>query len=552
MRWIAQILKKKPFIKSVIVFFLAAFAWIPLSHGDQEDPNSLLTKYTADAKKWLDAGGTIRGEQMEGIVPTNKERLKLDEELQAMEEGIRQTSRKMTSMGFENNSQKIMNLWKNAEGTSLDKDGTGPTDDLSALKRIPLGQFINDKGDELTVDKGLEAASTDPPVAVFKEKTTTSLPYRSQELFLKISFSSSPSKNKEIKELEATTYGIASSLLPDQLLKRFDSQAVVGYLLGKAGLQRLGPRVTVRPLVAQDEFYIKYANIDCHPTDEVLFWSDPVVTDGYHPLFGTALNKTVLNGYKQIDMDNITSRGYSQAIEKWNRLQPPEKRVANPFKGYSAKVTPGLVEMSRQGRLSPGVPTDTQLSEALKLSKTLKILPSQKLAKKVSFSPLQYACRGEKQTAPQMIFISDERATDAGLVELDDHQKEVHQTTMAYDTARLQQIAKLVDENKRSRQYVEKAIQLYAQYQEALASIAGGMNADSAIPQITQVRQQVFESLGNCRKILSSLNHQQNNLEQQQWKILLHVLETKRISCTKLMENASCTLNSFRTKNSFK
>ncbi|MFH0821103.1 MAG: hypothetical protein V1908_05005, partial [Candidatus Peregrinibacteria bacterium] len=362
-------------------------------------------------------------------------------------------------------------------------------------------------------------------------------------------------KARASQDLEETTQEMAQKFFPDPMLEKFNSKITVNQLLKRCGVV-VSNGITVRPLAPQDAAYDQYANLGCKGSDEMLFWSDPMVANGYHSEFGSTLNSTALKGYKETDMDDVLSRGYSGVIDKWNRLQPPEKRIANPFKGYAAKTSPGLVAMAQQGRLKAGQPpTDEQLQEAVKLTKKLHLLPSQTTSIPVRKTAwMKYSCRGDSANLPPIISCDPYTYRENGIcVKLLPVDADDYNAVMAFAKERAPEINKLKKENTLSKFYAQRIVDSLTAINEELSGtkIFSDMTTGH-IPQPFLIHQEILSCTEYYRGLLSDLEHQYNDLCQKEWEIAMRVLEIKETYVTKLQEQAAIRAASFEVTEKYK
>ncbi|MFH1067132.1 MAG: hypothetical protein V1746_04465 [bacterium] len=383
--------------------------------------------------------------------------------------------------------------------------------------------------------------------------------------------------------MEKIVGNIARDLLPEQMLTAFNARNTANSLLNQTKIVRADNGIIARPSVPQDYAFVRYANLGCPSKDEALFWSDPMVVSGYDQALGTALNATSLKGYRSVDMDNIISRGYSAKIDQENMLRRPEERVVNPFKGYAARVVPGLIEMSKHGRLTPGEPaTDDQLREAMKLTKKLSMLPSQNKEAwmpKASVASVQYSCRVLEEN---LAFAPPPRAFLAGQVSgsgtvtvpLDDVDEINYIQRLQLAKTRLGEIQILMDANRSGREYVQKIIESYQimfyaveKMKTLLVAEAPTDNEESnilyamgkvdkltpmgAIPHFTMLEKHITTSVEQCRAMLSQLEHQWDDSKQNQWKIIQSVLDERRTAIESLMSNAAMKYAAYEMQNAY-
>lgn len=444
--------------------------------------------------------------------------------------------------------------FNNKESNELSTHGLpeeGTVYDDYIMKTIDFAQeFVDNSGK-------IKVAVWDSPKWEAIESQEAFLSRRTQKLLVKVA---AKKRNKLSQKMSSERLGnmvfdIARTLLPEKLMKNFDGERMVAYLCAKAGIVELADGIFSRPTVPQDYAFVRYSNLGCNETNEILFWSDTIVADGYYPTFGTALNKTILGGAKQVDMDDIVSRGYSRAIDQWNRTQPSEDRVKNPFRGYAARVMPGLLVMSQEGRLASGkAPDNAELTEAMKLTKTLRLLPSQNMNfKKASFSKSHFRF----SYPPRIMLIQADASSSAdsgsstNTVGLDKLEEDVFKNRMEMIKTRLMDIAKLKRENRLARKYVDEIIQSNVQMQQEAQALwdkvsdkkvgnpAHSNDPAWAIPQLTQLRKDIEASIENYREYLSDLNVEFDKLLQKEWVVLEHALDLKKETIRKLMNNAS-------------
>ncbi|MFZ5806967.1 MAG: hypothetical protein ACOY3I_07155 [Verrucomicrobiota bacterium] len=412
-------------------------------------------------------------------------------------------------------------------------------------------------------------------------ESNTSAPYmRSPRFLIKVSakYKSALAKRRTLRGLERDLNDMACMLLPQKLLRNFNPQDAAARLLAKAGVVHLGDGVVLRPSAYQDRAYNRFVGLKNRRTDEAYFWSDPMVMNGYHPLLGNTLNATELAGCKQVDMDNIVSEGYSGLIDRWNRLKQPYQRVKNPFKGYAAQVVPGLFVLAERGQFIDDQPTPEQLDEAVKISRTHRVLPSQVMRwKKVSFT---------SRSAPRVILVAegeeDEEEKKLGeghldeekaekpdedpqkVVELDPLQKDIYIDRLKMIRRRLKELDAVKKANRLTYKYVNDIIKNYVemenQAQQVSKTMLGKIDISplskvgddgsvtptdridvpiAAIPQITQFRQDIAASLEKNREYLSDLQHEFDDLRQREWVILEELNQARKKAILSLMDTAS-------------
>ncbi|MFH1067658.1 MAG: hypothetical protein V1746_07130, partial [bacterium] len=430
------------------------------------------------------------------------------------------------------------------------------------LNKAYMSPFTDDAG---KIEIGQDRKTL---VATFKSLTVpaSGKNLKKNPWLLKVSQTTSqPVENPRI--LEDMLNEAAKTLLPEKMFRAFRAEKLIGPILKQAGVVSVNPSGLLRASAPQDDAFIEFANINCNGSDQALFWSDPTTARGYHPAFGLALNATPLRGYKSVDMDNIVSRGLSQTIDRWNGVQPPEQRVANPFKGYAARVIPGLIVMGEQGRLAPReYPTQEQFTEAAELTKKVKMLPSQFLKGKLQASyqlPPNYSCRGGAADDRRVILIATTQTASWWLNSFD---KKMYDSLMEETILRLRgnmdtetkpekQIKGLMPmmaENEAGRAYILEILASYTKMEQAAASLAAGMDNTNSIPQITQLRQSIFASMEKWRGQLSDLWSQYNEQKQQEWDILNKIVDTNEKYTTILMQRASMGANSEAVKAKYK
>ncbi|MFZ5806965.1 MAG: hypothetical protein ACOY3I_07145 [Verrucomicrobiota bacterium] len=456
------------------------------------------------------------------------QRLELTKEWYRKLMAIGKTAKEMSSIGVHDS---IFDKLKNAEGNSLDLNNKGDKDEnlKKALEYVKLD-------DEYIIMKGkimVPEAITKPPQWMFLKEDTSFSP-RTRDLILKISAKAHQSlaQRAHAGQWANMTYNIAQQFLPDQLLERFDAKATALRLIEKEGIVSISEGVTCRPTVEQDRVFARFANLGCTSEDEMLFWSDTAVMEGYHPLLGTALNRTWLKGYKMVDMDNVMSRGKSRKIDQWNMLQPTKQRVQNPFHGYAAKTVPGLIVLANRGQLDGRYPAKDQWAEAMRLTKTLHALPSERMKiKKTMF----------RFVKPPQVMTVDASASSGGTadIELPELEKKAYERSMILAKKRLEEIAKLKKEISEGHKYVNELIKKYMDFAKETGGIAGSMSDDGAIPQVVQMHKDILTSAEYFRGVLSKMSHQYDDLLQREWTILQHILQTRYDAITFLMDEAS-------------
>lgn len=466
--------------------------------------------------------------------------------------------------------------------------------ELSNKFAPPYYAEYDDKGKGKGGALSFSILNIEPPKVTFLDSesaqvTGTSFYYRKnngkfvvQTLYIPFSVRkvSAPQVSSVDKGMERVIRNIAGDLLPEQMISTFSARKTVNSLFNQANIVRADNGIVSRPTVAQDYAFVQYANLGCRSSDEALFWSDPMVVSGYDQALGTALNITSLKGYRSVDMDNIISRGYSGKIDKENMLKKPEERVANPFKGYAAKVVPGLVAMSKEGRLKLNEPaTDEQLREAMKLTKKLALLPSQNREAwmpKPTMASTQYSCRTIDDsfpfTLPQIFLAGQVSGSGTVTVPLDDLDEVNYIQRLQLAKTRLGEIQVLMDANRAGRKYVQKIIESYQimffgveKFKTLLVSNAQeddpSVNLSyvdvkkntplGAIPHYTMMEKQITTSVEHCRAMLSQLEHQWDDLKQDQWTIIQSVLDERRSAVNSLMGNAAIKYASYKMKKAY-
>lgn len=573
--------KVRTVMRRTIWLFLL-FSWVflsvPLSHATREDDESELTWLWRKKDNLL---GKDLGEDQDpspiktvGIANLLQQICwwdgKAREYLQNiidMERGIRQTALNM-SKNLNLSSHASLMAGESSKYLTQSTFTSNPSvpGDLKVrmqecLDKVYTIPFTDDVGN---IEIGQDRKTL---IASFK---TSTVPASYQSLgrnpwLIKVSQTLPPADNPRV--LEDILNEAAKALLPEKLFRSFRADKFVGEVLKQAGVVSVSSNGLLRASVPQDEVFIEFGNIDCDGADQALFWSDPMVSAGYHPAFGLALNATPLRGCKSVDMDNIVSHGLSQTIDHWNYVQSPERRVINPFKGYAARVIPGLIMMGEQGRLVPReYPTPDQFIEAAELTKKVKMLPSQFLKGKMQASyklPFNYACRGGVANSRQVIFVGGSATASRWL---DSFDKSMYDKIMSATLLRLRgnmdtetestkQVRGLIPamaQNEAARNYVNEILASYKTMETSAASLASGMDNTNAIPQITQLRQAILSSAERWRGQLSDLWHQYSELKQQEWQILDSIVQTNEKYITILMEQGSVGANTDAVKAKYK
>ncbi|MFH1066446.1 MAG: hypothetical protein V1746_00860 [bacterium] len=517
---------------------------------------------------------------------------------QAMRQAVRDTSQDMRLLGSLSYHQSL----HQQEGGSFSKKQLLETGTLSALSKAELASLpsgldarsFSVAGGKVVIDpkqtnfdlfpkekdaasmalQSLAALHVDlvPPVFL-PDPASSTVPAsaskrRGGALVLKISYEEeSPfAYRKELRDLEKNVNGMAGNFLFGDSLKDFNPQAVVASLVRRAGVNMLGGGIVSRPAAAQDTAFIKYIGLRENRTHELLFWSDPMVGNGYDPLFGSVLNNTALRGYRPVDMDNVLSRGYSRAIDEWNISQPAADRIPNPFKGYAAKVMPGLLKMQEEGRLEPNKnPSKEQMEEAMKLTPKLRMLPSENIARP-KVASLQYSGRGGSFSSFSLVRVGGTQSA----VPLEPLALAVHEKAMTLAAARLKQIDEFKTENRYAYSYVNGLINSYFGIEAAAKSVVDAMAEKiklnpippkgvdpvqtyvASIPEVALLRQQVWAAIENLQRQLSELDHQYDQLKQNEWGVLERVLQVKKKSIKSLMENASMRYNAALVREKYK
>ncbi|MFZ5806964.1 MAG: hypothetical protein ACOY3I_07140 [Verrucomicrobiota bacterium] len=491
-------------------------------------------------------------------------KLALDQLTQILEKlrGMRQTAKKMgTDIPLDRHSsllagEKQTTLhWRELKDFD-DEEMEEELDELDkVLEEVLLPNKEAQEEDDLTsyVSLGGEIKVVNPlKQPIYKQITDsqTSGKTRTQDLILKVAQKIKKNMDQQMDpyELSNMLLDMAEALLPPQLLNQFDAHKTAKILLKRSGIIQIGDGITVRPAVPQDYAYVEFANLGNNLTDETLFWSDPMVVNGYHPILGTAMNRTDLFGYRSLDMDHVTTRGLSGMINQINRMRPRDKQIKNPLRGYASTVIPGLIVMGEQGRLEPGEdPTSEQLKDAKALSKKLKMLPTQFMRspmRRISFSPaskINYACLSEEKIRfryPQLILVDNTtgESIDTELVKLN---KKTFENIMKLNKKRLLEIIKLKNENKDARKFIGELLKSYQDIESATANIADGMSGKTSIPQVTQLRKDVFANIEEARWMLSHLHFEYDKLKQKEWEVLTKILETQQEYIHKQEDSAS-------------
>ena len=412
--------------------------------------------------------------------------------------------------------------------SSLDINNNGRETNLNAIKEIELDEeyLTVDEDRKIVVDKVI----TKPPIWM---PTKTAFRRGNDDLVRKVSMNDS-------EEVQGIVSEMARKIFPDQMLARFNPEKVTTYLMNRAGIKQIGEGIISRPAAPQDAAFAQYANLGCDPTDEILFWSDPMVVSGYHPELGIALNSTPLKGSKQVDMDNAVSRGYSRKIDQRNLLQT-NNQYQNPFKGYASRVVPGLIAMAGRGRLEPGEPvSNSQLSEAMRVTTTLNLLPSQNPKPKKTSAKRMF----ENSPVFFVVPVTQGSSSTTDTINLSKLEKKSYEVRMKLAEKRLKEIAKLKDENREGYKYVKELIDIYLQLEDEVADlfqseILSGDKKTKPIPEVAQFRKDVLDAIERHRALLSHLEHQYDDLKHQEWNILRNVLSTRKDAVRKLMDNAA-------------
>ncbi|MFZ5806966.1 MAG: hypothetical protein ACOY3I_07150 [Verrucomicrobiota bacterium] len=458
----------------------------------------------------------------------------------------RKTALKLIKMGsLTSHGKKLYNAdgsemdFNNAGSEELkDQNGQDNEEDYKdyVMKTVDFVQEIVDKTGKIKIPTDFGGQNKDTPVWMIVEgPAPLGGSFRVRNHILRISSEKKSSFNKDSYpvEVEDMVYDAARAMLPTELMKGFDARAIVIQILKRYKIQRIADGIISRPTVDQDLAFARYSNLGGKEENSLLFWSDTLVMNGYMPLVGTSLNNTMLYGAKSIDMDNLASRGHSMAIEQWNRLQSEDKRVKNPFRGYAARVMPGLLEMSDQGRLTPyQSPTDEQLTEAMKLTKQLKALPSQNMRLRNASFHFAY---------PPQIVLTDSTPPKTKDVMLPQMQMEIYRNRMEMIKKRLMEIAKLKRENRLARTYVDKILQSNFQMEQEVKGLISSMVGDEqkCIPQLEMFRKDIDASVQSYRSFLSDLEFEHDKLLQKEWVVLEHAIQTKKEFVYILMDTAA-------------
>jgi hypothetical protein len=212
--------------------------------------------------------------------------------------------------------------------------------------------------------------------------------------------------------------------------------------------------------------------------------------------------------------------------------------------------------MGERGQLKPGeFPTDQQLVEAMKITETTRMLPSQtmdlrKVSTPIDQNGMRYSCRVERVSGirfiypPSVVLVDGEEGEKSNKtinVTLVDLAKEVHNKKMDLAKKRLQEIAKLKKENRKGRECAENIIQSNLRISEQLQSLWKKTSGDKkkCIPAIPLMRKEAYAMIERYRELLSDLEYEYNKLLQKEWVILETALQTRRDSIYRLMNNAS-------------
>jgi hypothetical protein len=249
-------------------------------------------------------------------------------------------------------------------------------------------------------------------------------------------------------------------------------------------------------------------------------------------------------------MDNVVSKGWSQAVDHWNRKRVSSDRIQNPFKGYSTKVMPGLVMMAKQGRLEPGRdPNRKNFEEAMRLSRTLRMLPSQTLvARKVSGNRSGVRFHYPVRVVPV--------ANEQLIVKLCDADKDSYLNKVKKDKRRLKEISGMKETNRKAYDLVNEIIKSYIEMAQKAKDVSDWMLRQMAaspleevgsdpsvpvasIPEITQLRKDIQTGIELHQERLSDLTHQYDDLKQKEWIVLNHLLQVRKDAIRKLMDIAS-------------
>lgn len=484
---------------------------------------------------------------------TSQDRFNTVKKIDIMLIAIRLSAKNLGNLkGSLEHSDKL--LWQ-AFNSSMDYNNNKVTGDDAILRLTAYSQPIVVKNSASKNIGEIQVSDwASEPQALILDSHVAVLPPSRQKQALAYLCSSSDRLDQvhALQDLEMATQKMAQNFFAEPMLESFNSKTVVNQLLKRCGVV-MGNGITLRPLAPQDAAFAQYANLGCKGSDEMLFWADPMVLNGYHPEFGGTLNVTALKGYKKVDMDDILSRGYSGVIDKWNRLQPPEERIVNPFRGYASKTVPGLVLMAQQGRLNEGKPpTDEQLQEAMKLTKHLHLLPSQTMpfaAQKTTW--MRYSSRGDAADFPQSISCSPYtyRSGSGVCVKLLPHDAEDFNAVMVLARERAVDISKLKKENIISRFYAQRIVDSLTAINEELSTTKIFMNPPLGhMPQPFLIHNEILSCTEYYRGLISDLHHQYNDLCQKEWEVAMRVLEIKETYVTKLQEQAPVRAASFEMR----
>lgn len=477
--------------------------------------------------------------------------------------GMRDTALKMSQQVAAFQDSSHADLMMETKGNTFDLNLNGQEEEFKKIvNEIYLSGYVDPSGEIKII------TCRQPVWKVIENDTQSALNSHTRNLLVKVAHRARQSNIKDIGAFENMVKDLSESMLPGEMLKNLDARKITLEVMKKAGIVQIADGITCRPTVPQDYIYAEFANLDNDLTDETLFWSDPLIANGYHPIFGTAFNRTPYKGIKETDVDNVISRGLSEAVTKWNNIHSARQHINNPYKGCSSRMMTGLIVMGEQGRLTPYEdPTDAQLKEAERISKNLRMLPSQCLRKKTQRVS---ASVGDRVIAPLSNFkfiypakiirvgigserTLDEQKQDAALanegqenlssktydITLGKIDAKVYDNNMKLDKKRLLEISRLKDENLRDRRYVNAIIKSYVQMEEEITAVSQGMEHNSQIPQITQLRQDIFKSIEEARWQLSQLHFRYDDLKQKEWEALRSILNSEREYIKKLMDQAS-------------
>lgn len=303
-------------------------------------------------------------------------------------------------------------------------------------------------------------------------------------------------------------------------------QSLINTVLGGKGsdgsVSPLGDNEVLRTYVAGADDAYQSLVLNGTGADRTLFYSNDVYSSGYDPAFGGSLGN-----FTAVDMDDVLSLGYKSAYDAWNAANP-NSTVANPYANYAELVAPGLMELYRLGVIKDG---DTLSNEVISRAMTLTASVNSNLMDAVS--PLVTVDVGDSITGG--LVSTDEFGTDTGVADDTENQfggmvqsiglpKEKHAQYMARvkkGIQRLEENQKEYDNQEAALKYTKSLVESLGKLQQEAMGIANSLTEENAIPQITQLINDVNKEIADRQSGISRLTRTLDRLKMERYAVVI-------------------------------